>query len=157
VRVHAVVGDLDTARRAVAAGATVVQLRVKAPTAEIVARGQGFGELGVTFVVNDDIAAGAGADGALGQRDRGADRACCRPASRLLRVHARPGARRGPTTSARVVWGRRRSATPTRRSASAPSAIVRAIPVIAIGGIEGSPVHPSRRGGVAIAPRPDPS
>ena len=42
VRVHAIVGDLDTARRAVAAGATVVQLRVKAPTAEIVARGRGL-------------------------------------------------------------------------------------------------------------------
>ncbi|MDX6469919.1 MAG: hypothetical protein QOF75_1722, partial [Gaiellaceae bacterium] len=38
MKVHAIVTDLDTARQAVAAGATVVQLRVKAPTAEIVAR-----------------------------------------------------------------------------------------------------------------------
>ena len=46
VRVHAIVADLDTARRAVDAGATVVQLRVKGPTAEVVERGQGFRGLG---------------------------------------------------------------------------------------------------------------
>ena len=56
MRVHAIVDDLDTARAAVAAGATVVQLRVKAPTAEIVSRGAGFRELAATFVVNDDDA-----------------------------------------------------------------------------------------------------
>ena len=90
VRVHAIVGDLETARRAVEAGATVVQLRVKAPTAEVVARGRGFGELGVTFVVNDDVDAALelGADGVhLGQsrRGRGARagaRACCSAARR---------------------------------------------------------------------------
>jgi len=78
VKVHAIVTDLDTARQAVAAGATVVQLRVKAPTPEIVARGRGFGELGVTFMVNDDVEAAIelGADGVhLGQGDDGADRA----------------------------------------------------------------------------------
>jgi thiamine-phosphate pyrophosphorylase len=76
--VHAIVDDLDTARRAVAAGATVVQLRVKAPTDEVVARGRGFGGLGVTFVVNDDVDAALelGADGVhLGQSDPGAERA----------------------------------------------------------------------------------
>jgi thiamine-phosphate pyrophosphorylase len=55
VRVHAIVADLATAQRAVAAGATVVQLRVKAGTDEVVQRGRGFGGLGVTFVVNDDV------------------------------------------------------------------------------------------------------
>jgi thiamine-phosphate diphosphorylase len=76
--VHAIVDDLDTARRAVDAGATVVQLRVKAPTAEVVARGQGFRELAAIFVVNDDVDAALelGADGVhLGQSDAGADRA----------------------------------------------------------------------------------
>jgi thiamine-phosphate pyrophosphorylase len=76
--VHAIVADLDTARHAVAAGATVVQLRVKAPTAEVVARGRGFGGLGATFVVNDDVDAALelGADGVhLGQSDTGAERA----------------------------------------------------------------------------------
>lgn len=75
---HAIVEDLETARRAVAAGATVVQLRVKAPTEEVVARGRGFGELEATFIVNDDVEAAIklGADGVhLGQSDPGADRA----------------------------------------------------------------------------------
>lgn len=75
---HAIVSDLDTARRAVAAGATVVQLRVKAPTAEVVARGNGFRELAATFVVNDDVdaAIALGADGVhLGQGDAGAEAA----------------------------------------------------------------------------------
>ncbi len=78
MRVHAIVADLDTARQAVAAGATVVQLRMKAPTAEIVARGHGFRDLAATFVVNDDVEAAIalGADGVhLGQSDEGADAA----------------------------------------------------------------------------------
>jgi thiamine-phosphate pyrophosphorylase len=78
VRVHAIVGDLETARLAVASGATVVQLRVKAPTAEVVSRGRGFGGLDAMFVVNDDVNAAIelGADGVqLGQSDPGADRA----------------------------------------------------------------------------------
>ena len=78
MKVHAIVADLDTAQQAVAAGATVVQLRLKAPTAEIVARGRGFRELHATFVVNDDVEAAValGADGVhLGQGDEGAERA----------------------------------------------------------------------------------
>jgi len=81
VRVHAIVDDLETARRAVAAGATVVQLRVKAPTGVVVERGHGFTELGVTFVVNDDVEAAIllDADGVhLGQADEGAERARAR-------------------------------------------------------------------------------
>jgi thiamine-phosphate diphosphorylase len=76
--VHAIVPDLATAVRAVVAGATVVQLRVKAPTAEVVARGRGFGDLGAIFVVNDDVGAALKlrADGVhLGQSDPGAERA----------------------------------------------------------------------------------
>jgi len=75
MRVHAIVEDLKTARQAVDAGATVVQLRLKAPTPDVVAAGRGIGELGVTFVVNDDVEAALalGADGVhLGQADRGA-------------------------------------------------------------------------------------
>src|SRR5581483_3975965 len=74
MRVHALVEDLETARLAVAAGATVVQLRVKAPTEVVVERGRGFRDLGVTFVVNDDVQAALalGADGVhLGQGDPG--------------------------------------------------------------------------------------
>ena len=78
MRVHAIVDDLETAHRAVAAGATVVQLRVKAPTAAVIERGHGFTALGVTFVVNDDVEAAIRleADGVhLGQADEGAERA----------------------------------------------------------------------------------
>jgi thiamine-phosphate pyrophosphorylase len=78
VRVHAIVGELERARQAVAAGATVVQLRVKAPTDVVVECGVGFDGLGVTFVVNDDLdaAIALGADGVhLGQSDPGAERA----------------------------------------------------------------------------------
>jgi thiamine-phosphate pyrophosphorylase len=78
VKVHAIVADLETARRAVRAGATVVQLRVKAPTEVVVECGRGFKELGVTFVVNDDVQAALelDADGVhLGQGDAGAERA----------------------------------------------------------------------------------
>ena len=51
---------------------------MKAPTAEVVARGRGFRGLGTTFVVNDDVDAALelGADGVhLGQSDGGAERA----------------------------------------------------------------------------------
>ena len=78
MRVHAIVDHLETALAAVDAGATVVQLRLKADTNEIVRRGVGFAELGVTFVVNDDVdaAIALGADGVhLGQSDAGWERA----------------------------------------------------------------------------------
>jgi thiamine-phosphate pyrophosphorylase len=51
---------------------------VKAPTVEVVVRGGGFGDLGATFVVNDDVDAALElrADGVhLGQSDPGAERA----------------------------------------------------------------------------------
>ena len=78
MRVHAIVDDLESARRAIAAGAPVVQLRVKAPTGEVIGRGTGLRALGITFVVNDDVDAALelGADGVhLGQSDPGAARA----------------------------------------------------------------------------------
>lgn len=78
MKLHAIVEDLEKAQRAVAAGATVVQLRCKGSTDEVIARGQKFAELGVTFVVNDDVVAAIalGADGVhLGQSDRGAESA----------------------------------------------------------------------------------
>lgn len=75
MRLHAIVADLATARSAVAAGATVVQLRVKAGTEEIVRAGAGFRALEATFVVNDDVDAAVElkADGVhLGRSDAGA-------------------------------------------------------------------------------------
>lgn len=81
MRLHAIVDDLDTARAALEAGATVLQLRLKGmPTDEVVERGRPFRELAasVTFVVNDDVDAAERleAEGVhLGRNDPGAERA----------------------------------------------------------------------------------
>ena len=58
MRLHALVTEAVTARRAVAEGATVVQLRLKgAPTEEVVALGRRLLDLDAQLVVNDDAAA----------------------------------------------------------------------------------------------------
>jgi len=146
VKVHAIVADIGAARQAVAAGATVVQLRVKAPTEEVVALGRGFSELGVTFVVNDDVEAAIElrADGVhLGQGDAGAERA--RAASLLLgrsvtsldQVHGLDADYLG----AGPVWE-----TPSKADADPTIGLdglraiceAAAVPVVAIGGIDAS-------------------
>ena len=77
MKLHAIVDDLETARAAVAGGATVVQLRLKgASTREIVQKGVPFRELPATLIVNDDAEAAIAlaADGVhLGQADTGAE------------------------------------------------------------------------------------
>lgn len=157
MKVHAIVTDLDTARQAVAAGATVVQLRVKASTAEVVARGRGFGELGVTFVVNDDVEAALAlhADGVhLGQDDVGAERA--RAAGLLLgrSVTAldQVAALDADYLGAGPVWE-----TPSKHDAEPALGLdgLRAIcaaarvPVIAIGGVDASNAADCIRAGAA--------
>jgi thiamine-phosphate pyrophosphorylase len=146
VRVHAVVPDLDTARRAVAAGATVVQLRVKAPTNVVVDRGRGFRELDTTFVVNDDVEAALalGADGVhLGQGDEGAERA--REHGLLLGRSVVTSVQAegidADYVGAGPVW-----ATPSKEDADPPIGLeglrcicaVAAVPVVAIGGVDAS-------------------
>jgi thiamine-phosphate pyrophosphorylase len=157
VRVHAVVGDLDTARQSVAAGATVVQLRVKAPTADVVARGRGFRALPVTFVVNDDVDAALelGADGVhLGQSDAGAARA--REAGLLLgrsvSTLAEALAADADYLGAGPVWE-----TPSKRDSGSPLGLdglreicaAVSIPVVAIGGIDASNAGDCIRAGAA--------
>ena len=157
MRVHAIVSDLETAEQAVAAGATVVQLRVKAPTAEVVERGRGFRSLTVTFVVNDDVQAALelGADGVhLGQEDPGAEAA--RAAGLLLgRSVSTPRqalAADADYLGAGPVW-----ATPSKTDADPPigldglRAICRAvsIPVVAIGGVDASNAGDCIRAGAA--------
>jgi thiamine-phosphate pyrophosphorylase len=147
MRLHAVVSDLETARAAVEGGATVVQLRVKASTEQIVEAGRGFRELPATFVVNDDVEAALelGADGVhLGRDDPGAERALA--AGLLLGASAASvdearDAEGAAYVGAGPVW-----ATPTKPDAD-PSIgleglaeICRAVslPVIAIGGVDAS-------------------
>jgi thiamine-phosphate pyrophosphorylase len=144
VKIHAIVADLDTARAAVDAGATVVQLRVKAPTDEVVARGAGFRGLGVTFVVNDDVEAALElqADGVhLGQGDPGADRA--RGAGLLLGRSAvtleQALAADADYLGVGPVWE-----TPSKDDADPPIGLdglreicaAVAVPVVAIGGVD---------------------
>jgi thiamine-phosphate pyrophosphorylase len=147
VRLHAVVSDLEAARLAVEGGATVVQLRVKAPTEQIVHAGRGFGDLPVTFVVNDDVEAALqlGADGVhLGRHDAGAERALeaglLLGASAASVAEARDGEARGAAyIGAGPIWS-----TPTKTDADPPIGldglreICRSvsIPVVAIGGID---------------------
>jgi thiamine-phosphate pyrophosphorylase len=155
--VHALVEDLDTARRAVAAGATVVQLRVKAGTEEIVARGRGFRELGVTFVVNDDVEAAVrlGADGVhLGQGDEGAERA---RAEGLVLGRSAATVEQAVAVDADYLGAGPVWATPSKEDAEPPigieglAAIVRAVlvPVIAIGGVDASNAADCIRAGAA--------
>jgi thiamine-phosphate pyrophosphorylase len=160
VKLHAVVSDLETARAAVEDGATVVQLRVKAPTAQVVEAGRGFRELPATFVVNDDLEAALelGADGVhLGRDDLGGERALgaglLLGASAASVVEAREREALGATyIGAGPVW-----ATPTKPDADPPIGLeglaeicrVVSVPVVAIGGVDASNAGDCIRAGAA--------
>ena len=148
MRLHALVSDLETARRAAEGGATVIQLRLKgATTEEVVARGAGFRDLGPTFIVNDDVQAAIalGADGVhLGRDDPGSEAALAaglelgRSASSVEEAKAAEG-ERASYIGAGPVW-----ATPSKADADPAIGLdgLRAIceavsiPVVAIGGID---------------------
>jgi thiamine-phosphate pyrophosphorylase len=161
MRLHAIVSDLETARRAADGGATVVQLRVKgASTDEVVARGAGFRDLPATFVVNDDVEAAIAleADGVhLGRGDEGVERALesglmlGRSASSV--DEARAGEAEGAAyIGAGPVW-----ATPSKPDADPAIglgglreiAAAISIPVIAIGGIDASNARACLEAGAA--------
>ena len=160
MKLHAVVSDLQTARAAVEGGATVVQLRVKASTEEIIRAGGGFRELPATFVVNDDVEAALelGADGVhLGRDDLGAERALgsglLLGASAASLVEAREGEALGATyIGAGPIW-----ASPTKPDADPPigleglAEICRSVtaPVVAIGGVDASNAGDCIRAGAA--------
>jgi thiamine-phosphate diphosphorylase len=143
VKVHAIVDDLEAAQAAVAAGATVVQLRVKAPTSVVIERGRGFRRLGATFVVNDDVHAAVAldADGVhLGQRDVGERVPGLLLGRSVASVEQAVGAD-ADYLGAGPIW-----ATPSKEDADPPIGLegLRAIcvavdvPVIAIGGVDAS-------------------
>jgi thiamine-phosphate pyrophosphorylase len=157
VRVHAIVGDIETARRAIVAGATVLQLRVKGPTEEVVVRGQGFRALGTTFIVNDDVDAALelGADGVhLGQSDPGAERARARGLllGRSAVTFEQAAAADADYVGVGPIWP-----TPSKKDANPPLGITElericravAIPVIAIGGIDSANAGACIRAGAA--------
>jgi thiamine-phosphate pyrophosphorylase len=154
MKLHALVDDLDTARAAVAGGATVLQLRIKgAATGELVQKGREFKLVAqshkVPLIVNDDVRAAIelGADGVhLGQDDEGVEEAL--EHELLLGLSAADveqaiGAESAGASyvGAGPVW-----ATPSKPDADQPigldglAAIAGAvsIPVIAIGGVDAS-------------------
>ena len=146
MRVHAIVEDVDTARRAIEAGATAIQLRLKAPTADIVARGRGLRGLGTTFVVNDDVDAALelGADGVhLGQSDEGAERARQRGLllGRSATSYDEAVAADADYLGVGPIWE-----TPSKNDATPPLGLAElaricaavTVPVVAIGGIDAS-------------------
>jgi thiamine-phosphate pyrophosphorylase len=157
VRVHAIVDALEPAKRAIEAGATVVQLRVKAPTAEVVARGRDFRGLGTTFIVNDDVEAALelGADGVhLGQGDAGAELARARGLvlGRSATTFEEAVAADADYLGVGPIW-----ATPSKDDAAGPLGLQElaricaavSVPVVAIGGIDASNAADCIRAGAA--------
>jgi thiamine-phosphate pyrophosphorylase len=154
VKLHAVVSDLETARTAAEGGASVIQLRLKgASTEEVIERGGPFRllseELGVTFVVNDDVQAALAllADGVhLGRDDQGVDIA--RAVGLLLgrSASSTEEARLAEDEGAAYIGAGPVWSTPSKPDANPPIGLdgLRAIseavriPVIAIGGIDAS-------------------
>ena len=162
---HALVSELATAERALADGATVVQLRLKdAETAAVVAAGEPMlaacRAAGVAFVVNDDVEAALrlGADGVhLGRGDAGAERAL--EAGLLLGLSAGnvEEARAAEAAGASYVGAGPVWATPSKPDAGQPlgleglAAVCAAVaaPVVAIGGIDASNAADCIRAGAA--------
>jgi thiamine-phosphate pyrophosphorylase len=165
VKVHALVSDLATAERAVARGATVVQLRLKdAETAELVTVGEPMlaacRRAQVAFVVNDDVEAALrlGADGVhLGRGDAGAERAL--EAGILLGLSAGnvEEAQAAEAAGASYVGAGPVWATPSKPDAGEPLGLdglaavcaTVAAPVVAIGGVDASNAAACIRAGAA--------
>jgi thiamine-phosphate pyrophosphorylase len=164
VRLHALVSDEETARRAAAGGATVVQLRLKgAPTEEVVELGLALGDLDLQLVVNDDVDAALelGCGVHLGQGDAGIERA--REAGLPLGISAtkRREAAVAEFSGATYIGAGPIWETPSKPDAALPIGLdgLRdiclsvSIPVVAIGGIDASNAAECIRagaGGVAV-------
>jgi thiamine-phosphate diphosphorylase len=161
VRLHAIVEELETARVAVAGGATVVQLRFKdKPTMEVVERGRGFSELAATFVVNDDVEAALqlGADGVhLGRTDSGAERALEEGLLLGLSASSVEEARAAEVRGAAYIGAGPVWATPSKADADPAIGLdglreitaAVTVPVVAIGGVDASNAGACIRAGAA--------
>lgn len=149
MRLHALVADVETARRAAAGGATIIQLRCKgAPACDLVALGRQMLDLGPELVINDDVEAAIAlrATVHLGQGDTGLERAkeagipFGLSASTLAQA-VQAEARGAQYIGAGPIW-----ATPSKLDAAPAMGLkglrdicqALSIPVIAIGGIDAS-------------------
>ena len=160
MRLHALVSDEATARRAAAGGATVVQLRLKdAPTAEVVALGRALADLPAELVVNDDVDAAIelGAGVHLGQDDAGLERALAAGISVGISVTKRRDAAVAEFSGAAYLGAGPIWPTPSKPDAAPPIGLdgLRdvclsvSIPVVAIGGIDASNAAECIRAGAA--------
>jgi thiamine-phosphate pyrophosphorylase len=160
VRVHALVSDEETARRAVAGGATVVQLRLKeAPTRDVVALGRRLVDLGAELIVNDDLDAALelGCGVHLGQNDPGVERARAAGLQLGISVATRREAAVAEFAGATYLGAGPIWATPSKADAGEPIGLdgLRdiclsvTIPVVAIGGIDASNAAECIRAGAA--------
>lgn len=149
MRLHALVGDEPTARRAAAGGATVVQLRLKgAPTSDVVALGRALAGLPAELVVNDDVDAAIelGVGVHLGQGDAGLERALAAGIPVGISVTKRRDAAVAEFSGASYLGAGPIWATPSKPDAAPPIGIdgLRdvclsvSVPVVAIGGIDAS-------------------
>ena len=160
MRLHALVSDGATARRAAAGGATVVQLRLKgAPTDEVVALGSSLGDLDVELVVNDDVDAALelGVGVHLGQGDPGIERARAAGIPLGISVAKRREAAVAEFSGATYVGAGPIWETPSKPDA-APAigldglrdvCLSVSIPVVAIGGIDSTNAGECIRAGAA--------
>ena len=147
MKLHALVSDEATARRAAAGGATVVQLRLKgAPTAEVVALGRALAGLDAELVVNDDIEAAIelGCGVHLGQGDPGLERALGAGIPAGVSVTTRREAAVAEFEGAAYLGAGPVWATPSKADAAPPIGLdglrdiclSTSLPVVAIGGID---------------------
>ena len=152
--------DEETARRAAAGGATVVQLRLKgAPTAEVVALGQSLADLSAELVVNDDVDAAIelGVGVHLGQGDAGIGRAVAAGLPVGISVAKRRDAAIAEFAGAAYLGAGPVWPTPSKPDAGPPIGIdgLRdiclsvSIPVVAIGGVDASNAAECIRAGAA--------
>jgi thiamine-phosphate pyrophosphorylase len=149
VRLHALVADEETGRRAAAGGATVIQVRLKgAPTAEVVRLGRALEGLGPQLVVDDDVDAALelGVGVHLGQEDEGAERALAAGLLLGLSAATRREAAVAEFAGADYVGAGPIWASPSKPDAVAPIGLggleeicgAVSVPVVAIGGIDSS-------------------
>jgi thiamine-phosphate pyrophosphorylase len=160
VRVHAIVADAETGRRAAAGGATVVQLRLKdAPTGEVVAFGRALSGIDAELVVNDDVDAALelGCGVHLGQGDAGIERAREAGIPLGISVTKRREAAVAEFSGAAYLGAGPVWETPSKPDAAPPMGLdgLRdiclsvSIPVVAIGGIDASNAAECIRAGAA--------
>jgi thiamine-phosphate pyrophosphorylase len=160
VRVHAIVADAETGRRAAAGGATVIQLRLKdAPTEEVVALGRALSGIDAELVVNDDVDAALelGCGLHLGQGDAGIERARVAGIPLGISVTKRREAAVAELSGATYLGAGPVWETPSKPDA-APAigleglldiCLSVSIPVVAIGGIDASNAPECIRAGAA--------